>query len=94
MKQQNLDLAESPASDGPGIVGTVVSNGHEHLLIPEGELKKIDAIGREIATDHFDWERAEDIAVPEQRAIAIYNGGSVHLVIRQERGPYDDDHLA
>lgn len=35
---------ETDQSSEPGIVGTVVANGHENLLIPESELSAVDRI--------------------------------------------------
>lgn len=84
---------------------TAVSNGHELLVIPENDLKKVDQIARELREEEkgaaemdgghtFSWYDAEDtgaIVAPPQQAIAIYQNPKDEIVIRQEAGPLDTE---
>jgi hypothetical protein len=54
VRAQSHDI-DTPCNPQPvpprGIVGTVVSNGEGLLLIPESELQRVDAIGRELRAE-------------------------------------------
>jgi hypothetical protein len=81
-------MSKQRSLDDVGVVGTVVSNGSEALLIPESELKRIDAIGVELAEEAKQASKSEPFRIPMQLETVVRGvaGGGIEIEQAPEHG--------
>jgi hypothetical protein len=69
---------------------TVVNDGHESHVIPETDMRKMDATSADMNADAFDWAHDDSVVLRHQPGVAVYINQRDDLVIRQE-GQYHPD---